>query len=585
MSYPQIVDYNEAVQHPSHAFLDPELKDGSVKENSLGLPLVLSGGFALTYTVSTRVQKYAVRCFHREIPSIEKKYEAIATKLKALGSGYFVDFDFQERGIRIRQDRYPIVRMNWVEGDPLGIWLDKNFEKPGALERAREDFGALATFLERSGIAHGDIQNGNVMMAPDGVKLIDYDGMFVPDLPAGDGAETGHKHFQHPDRRASDYGPGMDRFSFIALDLSLQALIEDKSLYARFREGGETIVFKANDFADPRNSEIFRILLGSAKLAEQARNFALVCDGEIAAVPTLEDFHACRNIPAAKAPISTSATARTPLRVTDYIAPFPVVDAADFAAASRHVGDRVELVGRIVAVEPGVARRGGQPTAFVNLNFAPSPGNVVKIAIWSEALEHLAELPSNGLVGRWLSVTGLIEPPLGADPRESYLGMTVEQFGQMQWLGEPEAKFRLASIGKPAPSRNRDIVKALADVPSGGPASPNRAIVDRYVAQPARPRVEMPTATLAPQASISPASASFVSLPQLAAEAMPPIPLSGVPIDLPRSVQPTVIIPVGPRSADGIPRWIWIGVGLAVLGLILLEPRFTDLIAPLMPRH
>ena len=123
MSYPQIVDYNEAVQHPGHAFSDPELKDGSVKENSLGLPLVLSGGFALTYTVSTAARKYAVRCFHREIPSIEKKYEAIATKLKALGSKYFVDFDFQQQGIKIRRDSYPIVRMDWVEGDPLGIWL------------------------------------------------------------------------------------------------------------------------------------------------------------------------------------------------------------------------------------------------------------------------------------------------------------------------------------------------------------------------------------------------------------------------------------------------------------------------------
>jgi hypothetical protein len=96
------------------------------------------------------------------------------------------------------------------------------------------------------------------MVANGDIKLIDYDGMFVPGMRPGNGSETGHKHFQHPDRRVSDFGPKMDRFSFIALDLSLKAVIEDKSLYAKFREGGETVVFKANDFTDPGNSEIFR---------------------------------------------------------------------------------------------------------------------------------------------------------------------------------------------------------------------------------------------------------------------------------------------------------------------------------------
>jgi hypothetical protein len=61
MAYPQMVEYNEAVQNPAYSFLDKELKTGSVKENALGLPLVLGGGFALTYTVSTAKHKYAVR--------------------------------------------------------------------------------------------------------------------------------------------------------------------------------------------------------------------------------------------------------------------------------------------------------------------------------------------------------------------------------------------------------------------------------------------------------------------------------------------------------------------------------------------
>jgi hypothetical protein len=99
MPYPQIVEYHEAVQHPSQAFTDPELKQGAVAENNLGLPLVMSGGFALTYAVTTPRRKCAVRCFHREIPAIQQKYDAISKKLHSLTNGCFVYFDFQQSGI------------------------------------------------------------------------------------------------------------------------------------------------------------------------------------------------------------------------------------------------------------------------------------------------------------------------------------------------------------------------------------------------------------------------------------------------------------------------------------------------------
>src|SRR5882724_4486134 len=358
MAYPQIVEYHEAVQHPSQAFVDPELKQGAVAENNLGLPLVMSGGFALTYAVTTPRRKCAVRCFHREIPAIQQKYEAISKKLRSLGNGCFVDFDFQQSGISVRQKIFPIVRMDWVEGDTLGVWMDKPFDDSRALEKACTDFAAIARFLEQKGIAHGDIQNGNVMVTSRDIKLIDYDGMFVPGMRPGNGSETGHKHFQHPDRRASNFGPGMDRFSFIALDLSLKAVIEDKSLYRKFREGGETIIFKANDFADPPNSEVFRRLLAMPKLKELARSFAAICEAPLAAVPTLDAFLAGRNIPATKTPVRISALPAPKPRAAAYIPAYPVVDALNFPAALQRVGDRVELIGRIVEIKPGSRKQG-----------------------------------------------------------------------------------------------------------------------------------------------------------------------------------------------------------------------------------
>jgi hypothetical protein len=469
MPYPQIVEYHEAVQHPSQAFLDPELKQGAVAENNLGLPLVMSGGFALTYAVTTPRRKCAVRCFHREIPAIQQKYDAISKNLRSLTGGCFVHFDFQQSGINIRQQTFPIVRMDWVEGDTLGIWLDKHFGDARALEKARTDFAAIARFLELKGIAHGDIQNGNVMVANGDIKLIDYDGMFVPGMRPGNGSETGHKHFQHPDRRVSDFGPRMDRFSFIALDLSLKAVIEDKSLYSKFREGGETVVFKANDFADPANSDIFRRLLAMPKLKDQARRFAAICEASLAAVPSLDQYLAGQNIPAAKTELKTqpSPAARPP--VAGYISAYPVVDALNFSAALQRVGDRVELIGRIVEVKPGSRKRGkGPPEHYVFINFGSSRGNIVKISIWSEGLAKLKEQPSAAWIGRWVSVSGLIDVPYeNKRYGHKHLSITVQEDGQILQLSETEAGLRLASISAAPPPRG-----VTQGVLSANPAAP-----------------------------------------------------------------------------------------------------------------
>jgi hypothetical protein len=536
MAYPQIVEYHEAVQHPQQAFIDPELKQGSVAENSLGLPLVMSGGFALTYAVTTPQRKCAVRCFHREIPAIQQKYDAIAKKLHSLGNGCFVYFDFQQSGIKVRQETFPIVRMDWVEGDTLGIWLDKHFGDSRALEKARTDFAAIARFLENKGIAHGDIQNGNVMVAGGDIKLIDYDGMFVPGMRPGNGSETGHKHFQHPDRRVSDFGPKMDRFSFIALDLSLRAVVEDKSLYPKFREGGETVVFKANDFADPGNSEIFQRLLAMPKLKEQARRFAAICEAPLAAAPTLDEFVAGRNIPAAKTQITTrpSPTARS--APASYISAYPVVDALNFSAAIQRVGDRVELIGRIVEVKPGARKAGkGQPKRYVFINFGSSRGNIVKISIWSEGLAKLKEKPSTAWVGRWVSVTGLIDVP-HEYKRSKHLSITVQEDGQIQQLSETEAGLRLASMSTAPPPRSHSAAPAAAPAPS--PANAPAAVPP---SKPAKSPAAAKATKAKPKSVLSPGSRKARS-PKSAGQ--------------PSSTPPGPPAP-RPTQSRGLLDWLW----------------------------
>jgi hypothetical protein len=275
-------------------------------------------------------------------------------------------------------------------------------------------------------------------LSPTGVTLIDYDGMYVPGMSTGNGSETGHKHFQHPSREVEHFGPTMDRFSFIALDLSLRAIIEDPSLYQRFREGGETIIFRANDFVNPQNSSIFDILRRNPRLKMFADNFSNICRSDIGAIPTLEDFLSSRNIPNFKAtwpsPDSGFGAASQP-RAASYIGPYPVLSTDDYGGVTQRVGQRIELIGRIYAITHRVGKRGrakGKPYIFVN--FGNWLGDIVKITIWSEGLSQLHELPDASWINRWISVTGLVDAPYSRrhfGRPYTHVGITIESPGNV----------------------------------------------------------------------------------------------------------------------------------------------------------
>ncbi len=113
--YPAIAEYNQSAQNPATAFTDPELAAGRLATSTLGLPIVLGGGFALTYTVSSKARKFAVRCFHRYVPDLKQRYAQISDAIGELRSKHFVSFEYQREGVRVRSELYPVVKMAWAE--------------------------------------------------------------------------------------------------------------------------------------------------------------------------------------------------------------------------------------------------------------------------------------------------------------------------------------------------------------------------------------------------------------------------------------------------------------------------------------
>ena len=487
MRYPTLEQFNEALQHPQLALVDPELRTGTIATTGLGLPLALCGGFALTYTVTTGGKKYAVRCFHKQSNALEQRYRAISNRLRGLRSPYFVDFQFQPQGMRVNGQVFPVVKMAWASGDTLGEFLEGHYRNKRDLQHLNVSLRALSAHLEEQRVAHGDVQPGNVMVADGGraVQLIDYDGMFVEDLKSVGSAELGHRNFQHPGRTVNCWDLRLDRFSFIALSLSLRALEAHPELWAKTQSDGDAILFRANDFADPSRSAMFADLLRRPQFAEDARNFAAICKAPFDKIPTLEDFLARRNIPQVVMTVSTTVPA-TPAR---YISVYPVLDATNYALCLRHVGDRVELVGRIVEVKQGKTRY-GKPYVFIN--FGPWKGAIAKVSIWSEGLAALTQCPDERWVGKWVSVVGLMEPPYSNKRyKYSHLSISITQANQLHVIAESDAKFRLAGIashpsGSTSRGSNRELLERIQRVgytpprtvpPSRAPATPNQMIL------------------------------------------------------------------------------------------------------------
>ena len=480
--YPALNEYNAAVQNPRLAFSDSGLKAGAVATTGLGLPRALGGGFAITYTVDSGRRKFAVRCFHKSAPALEDKYRRISAALGADTSGYFVGFEYQPNGVLVNGTRYPIVKMDWAEGKTLGSWLEKSASDHTAVVTLRRQFSELEAYLRKMKFAHGDLQNGNVILGAR-LKLIDYDGIYVSGLPTGQGAELGHKHFQHPLRSMQDFGPDIDRFSFVLIDLSLRALAERPNLFAKY-SNGENILFTAADTKEPSQSPLFDELQKIASLKQDTENFARICAAPVAQVPLLGDFLAGKNIPAAMLRISTKQP-NQPVGPSPYIGAYDVVDAKDIGALMLRVGDRVELIGCIEEVRIGKTK---YKKPYIFLNFGDWKSTQAKVNIWSEAIALLPSPPTKSWVGKWISITGLVDTPYRNRKNGArHLSITVTEANQLRLLDSVEAKRRL--VGPKAQSRsaskatssNEDILVGLGVKPqsvggfksSGGASAAN----------------------------------------------------------------------------------------------------------------
>ncbi|WP_405139144.1 hypothetical protein [Nocardia sp. NBC_01388] len=313
--FPTAGAYQEALQHPGICFTDAELRTSVPELTKLRQPRAISGAFASVFPVTHQATgtRYAIKCFTRYIPDQQARYGAISDQLATLSPAdlsqpWKIGFEYLPDAVLVGGTRYPILKMEWAQGLTLSAWLDIHHGDRSGVNRLAERFAGLMSDLEAHSIAHGDLQHGNLLVTGDGtLRLLDYDGMYVPTLGGTGGTERGHRNYQSPHRGNNDFGTDLDRFSAWVIYGALKAVAIDPGLWRQLHEPqGEYLLLAEDDFTNPHFSQRFPALLAHAdrevrQLADQLRSLATQ---PLAALPAL----ATAMSGAVAAPIATSAT-------------------------------------------------------------------------------------------------------------------------------------------------------------------------------------------------------------------------------------------------------------------------------------
>ncbi len=271
ISWPSPQDYQEAIQAPLLNVDDQELQSGVVEQNALGLPRPRTGFFATVYKMQCGSADWAVRCFLNNIQDQQQRYAELSKFVMSDKLDCTVGFHYIEQGIKVRGTWYPILKMEWVEGETLGEFVEQHVHDFESMRNLALQFEMMMTCLKEAGVAHGDLQHGNIIVSEtsprkDGrsdlaLRLVDYDGMFVPALRGWQSNELGHRNYQHPARNATHFDPSLDNFSAWLIYCSLICLAIDPLLWDELDGGDECLLFRQDDFRDVGNSRAFSIML------------------------------------------------------------------------------------------------------------------------------------------------------------------------------------------------------------------------------------------------------------------------------------------------------------------------------------
>lgn len=318
LRWPDASAYAMAAREADRFFHLEQLRSATLRRSPLGLPLPATGRNAAVFKAEAAGREVAVRVFTRPPSAGPDRYRLIRHHIQPLEGVVFPEVQWYGDAVEVDDQLWPMVWMEWVEGDTLDAWVGKHLDDADRLRDFARRWDELFVFLDHSHIAHGDLQHGNVLVDDaDRIRLVDLDGMWIPALDSNPAPEFGHVHFQHPGRIESRFwGPRMDGFAALVIAVSLEALAYEPTLWDRYNDGGNNLIFLADDFEDlarPIWSDLAAI--GDARLDHRLTKLRSACQVPcpklVGPVDMLDDTKSAPEVPGMPTWLAAAATAST----------------------------------------------------------------------------------------------------------------------------------------------------------------------------------------------------------------------------------------------------------------------------------
>ena len=263
MEYPLISEYREAILSAEDNF--NELSSLKPVLDSHGDPVMSSGNFAVVFKMKNEHDGkfYAVKCFIKDQEGRDDSYRKIAEELEIISSSYILPLRYLENELFVDSsqcdcEEFPVVVMEWVEGETLDAYLKRNLNDKYELEMLSYRFNRMAAWLLAQPFAHGDLKPDNILIRKDGsLVLVDYDGMFVPSMKGEKAREIGSPDYRHPFRTNSDFNEHLDDFSIAVIALSLKAIPLNPKLKSQ-TTSEDTLLLSEKDFRSPSDSTVLK---------------------------------------------------------------------------------------------------------------------------------------------------------------------------------------------------------------------------------------------------------------------------------------------------------------------------------------